>query len=407
MTSDLDENWICCQIGAREHYAIPRALHRRGVLELLLTDLWVPPGHPLRTIRPSLSQRFHPELENARVISGNLRSIALELQNRIKGRHGWPGIIHRNNWFQEWAARQLQSIPEDGRQRVLFAYSYAARRQFQVARRRGWQTILGQIDPGPRHEEIVAEEVKTHPTVRTDWKPAPQDYWRAWSQEYELADVVVVNSQWSRRCLLAAGVPAGKMQVIPLAYEPPTDPPLSPKTYPTQFTNDRPLRVLFVGQLSPGKGASRLLQVAEAMKGDPVEFWFVGRGENPHRASNDRVKGFGHVSHDKVAKFYKDADVLIVPTLSDGFALTQLEALSYRLPVIASRFCGDVVRDGVDGIVLPEITPNAISERLREVMIDSSVLNRFSTESCVRPEFGLAAISQLLSGVRRSTTMSS
>ena len=34
--------WLCCQLGAREHYAIPRALFRSGMLGYLVTDAWVP-----------------------------------------------------------------------------------------------------------------------------------------------------------------------------------------------------------------------------------------------------------------------------------------------------------------------------------------------------------------------------
>ena len=52
------------------------------------------------------------------------------------------------------------------------------------------------------------------------------------------------------------------------------------------------------------------------------------------------------------ARFYREADVFLFPTLSDGFGLTQLEAQAWRLPVIASRFCGDVVQDGVNGLLL-------------------------------------------------------
>ena len=42
--------WICCQLGAREHYAIPRALFRLGMLDYLLTDAWVPPSSLLAKI---------------------------------------------------------------------------------------------------------------------------------------------------------------------------------------------------------------------------------------------------------------------------------------------------------------------------------------------------------------------
>src|SRR5439155_1197721 len=62
--------WLCCQIGAREHYAIPRALFRMGMLEYLLTDAWFPPSSLLAKIcgrGSKLAERFHDELSDARV----------------------------------------------------------------------------------------------------------------------------------------------------------------------------------------------------------------------------------------------------------------------------------------------------------------------------------------------------
>ncbi len=66
----------------------------------------------------------------------------------------------------------------------------------------------------------------------------------------------------------------------------------------------------------------------------------------------------------EVDKYYKDADVFIFPTFSDGFGLTQLEAQSWKLPVIASRHCGEVVRDGVNGVILEEVSGQAIADVL-------------------------------------------
>ena len=56
--------WLCSQLGAREHYAIPRALFRQGLLDHLLTDAWVPPGSPL-AFAFGLGERFHPDLTDS------------------------------------------------------------------------------------------------------------------------------------------------------------------------------------------------------------------------------------------------------------------------------------------------------------------------------------------------------
>ena len=55
--------WLCCQLGAREHYAIPRALFRLSMLDQLVTDAWVPPSSSLAKLSGSrLADRFADEL---------------------------------------------------------------------------------------------------------------------------------------------------------------------------------------------------------------------------------------------------------------------------------------------------------------------------------------------------------
>ena len=88
------------------------------------------------------------------------------------------------------------------------------------------------------------------------------------------------------------------------------------------------------------------------MRDEPVRWCFVGPGdmEFPNDLQGSpRIHWSGPVSRDATRQLYGDADLFLLPTLSDGFALTQLEAQAAGLPVIASKFCGDVVRDGVNG----------------------------------------------------------
>jgi glycosyltransferase involved in cell wall biosynthesis len=125
--------------------------------------------------------------------------------------------------------------------------------------------------------------------------------------------------------------------------------------------------VLFLGQVELRKGIARLLDAAYLLPKKPIEFLMVGPLQFPgidQAAGDTRFKWIGPVRRPEVTKYYTAADLFILPTLSDGFALTQLEALAYGLPLIVSQFCGDVVRDGVDGIILPSITGPAIAQTL-------------------------------------------
>jgi glycosyltransferase involved in cell wall biosynthesis len=387
--------WLCSQIGAREHYAIPRALFRQGLLDHLLTDAWVPPGSPLAALSFGLGERFHPDLTDAPVRAWNSRLLAFELTARLKRLSGWPSIVSRNRWFEREIVAYLSGYEPrtDNREPTLFTYSYAAREIFRFAKPRGWTTILGQIDPGPFEEEIVAAEAEREPSLAPDWTPATADYWKSWRKECDLADRIIVNSQWSRSCLLKTGVNDSKLFVIPLGYESSiTDTPVT-REYPPQFTPARPLRVLFLGQISLRKGIARLLNVARSFQSQPVEFLMVGPIQitiPEDLRSNQKIRWFGPVARNSVRNYYDLADVFILPTLSDGFGLTQLEALAHRLPVIASRQCGEVVIDRVNGLLLEEPTAAAIEEALRSCLQNPDQLAQFSGNATIGERFSLS-----------------
>ena len=108
------------------------------------------------------------------------------------------------------------------------------------------------------------------------------------------------------------------------------------------------------------------------------------------------VKWFGPVTRKQATEFYRNADVFILPTLSDGFAITQLEAQAYGLPVIASKFCGNVVKNGVNGIILEEPSAECIARAIRDCIANPGRLQKLASASRVRDEFTIEALSQRL-----------
>jgi glycosyltransferase involved in cell wall biosynthesis len=204
--------------------------------------------------------------------------------------------------------------------------------------------------------------------------------------------------------LVRGGVPHQKLSVIPLAYEPEvgsgrlTEPRLQRK-YPDRFTAERPLRVLFLGLINLRKGVARLLEAARLLANEPVEFWLVGPVEIAKAstiAEAGRVKWFGPVTRNHAAEFYRNADVFILPTLSDGFAITQLEAQVHGLPVIASRNCGNVVENGVNGIILDEPSAACIAAAIRDCIASPGRLEKLAFASRVRDKFTIEALARHL-----------
>jgi glycosyltransferase involved in cell wall biosynthesis len=401
--------WICCQLGAREHYAIPRALFRLGTLDWLVTDAWVPPSSVLAKISAgSLADRFHDDLADARVMAFNSSVIVFEMLARARRLAEWKTIIERNQWFQRKIVDALNSqLSTLNHQPILLSYSYAALEPFRFAKLRGWKTLLLQIDPGPEEERIVAEEVARVPALAGEWEAAPVDYWSAWRQECDLADRIIVNSEWSREGLMRSGIPSRKLILIPLAYGPSevedhNSEIRQVRSYPLRFTQERPMRVLFLGKVNLRKGIARLLEAAETLRDEPVEFWMVGPAQIANTtaiADGTRVKWFGPATRKEAAEKYRAADVFILPTLSDGFAITQLEAQAHGLPVISSKHCGGVVQNGRNGIVIEEPSAARIVAAIRDCIADSNWLQTLAARSYVQNEFTIDMLGQRLQEV--------
>lgn len=420
--------WICCQLGAREYYAIPRALYRKGALQGLLTDSWRQRRKTeVGGQKSVISRRFHEELADAPVTAFNASLIAFELLARVRGLQGWEKVICRNDFFQRKAVASLRQKAEklksesairDSRSTILFSYSYVARGVFRFAKEQGWKTVLGQIDPGPVEEEIVRKEHEALPEFKADWKRTPASYWEHWREECELADRILVNSEWAKSCLKVTGIEGDKVVTLPLAYEEKLKAESGRnagegatglsnwkteirrlKDYPSRFTRERPMRVLFLGQINLRKGVARLLKAAEMLTEEPVEFWMVGPMQctpPDYLRKLRNVRWFGRVVGEAAHEFYRTAHVFILPTLSDGFALTQLEAQAHGLPLIVSKNCGEVLHDGVNGIVVAEPTPNAIAHSVQFCLKNPDQLREWSRNSRVDDRFSIDTLAENL-----------
>ncbi len=135
-----------------------------------------------------------------------------------------------------------------------------------------------------------------------------------------------------------------------------------------------------------------ILESLELLRAFPIEFTFVGpiQMQLPRDVlRTPQAHWLGALPRADTGHCFSDADVFLFPTLSDGFGLTQLEAQAWKLPVITSGFCGTVVRDGVNGVLLPDISGGTIAETLRALLANPERLREMSRES------GLARESEL------------
>lgn len=97
-----------------------------------------------------------------------------------------------------------------------------------------------------------------------------------------------------------------------------------------------------------------------------------------------------------VGEVYSKAEAFIFPTLSDGIALTQLEASAHGLPVIASRYCGDAVTEGVNGWILDDLAPVTLASVIRRAMKEAP---EFRRTPLLRPKFSSKDLAKILIGM--------
>ncbi len=389
--------WIICQIGAREHYALPRALNHRLQLAQLITDIWIPPGSLMRRLPgpagKRLAGRYAPELADAVVRHFSTTFTRHEAKRFLcSTADAWSHTIARNDLFQRVAVDDLRSTgalrPTGDMRPVVFAYAYAARKIFEEAKKNGARTVLGQIDGGLGDERYIRRVVDAHAAIAGPLQFPPQEYWNSWQEECKLADTIVVNSRWSHDLLLKVGIEGHKIREVPVIYEPEGKAPKIERHVPSQFSMQRPLRVLFLGTLSVRKGVLEAVQAARLLAGEPVEFWFIGndpQGLKAHAHEQGNVRWLPAVPRRSVGEWYQKADVFLFPSHSDGFGMTQLEAHYFGLPVIASAQCGRVVEDGKNGLILTEVSAEAIATVIRGLVKDPNWV-RSLTQAAERPD---------------------
>ena len=190
-------------------------------------------------------------------------------------------------------------------------------------------------------------------------------------KEYERADAIICASRFSKASFIDEGIPGERVFIVPYGM------PL-PGTATRQPRNQKPFRVLYVGQISVRKGVRYLFEAFQQLQHPAKELWIVGpqakqtgiEGVTPP----EQTRFLGALKGDALAQAYQNSSVLVLPSVEDGFGLVLGEALSFGLPVITTVNSGgaDLFQDGREGFTVPIRDPRAIAEKLQVLADDPS-----------------------------------
>ena len=381
--------WTVAQIGGRESYAAARAFARAGRLGRLYTDVWCRRAAGLLRRGPaalrSMAGRCHPDVPGDRVVAFTALAIWNELRGRLRRNRvasQYDNYLRVGRRFDRRVLNHLHRHPLSPANDAFFTYNTGCLDTLRWLRGQGVVAFVDQMDAARAAYEMVREEAAKWPGWETTPVLVPDAYFDRLAAEWEAAAGVVVNSEWTAGALVRQGVPREKLHVVPLAFEPPA----VDASERSQKPAGGPLVVLWLGNVVLQKGIQYLIAAARLLTDRPIRFLVaghVGISDAAVRSAPPSVEFIGRVTRDRTADIYRSADLFVFPTLSDGFGLTQLEAMAHGLPVIATPNCGAVVEPGRNGLVVPAGDAAALAAAIVQLDEDRPWIEAMGREALV------------------------
>ncbi len=324
-------------------------------------------------IEARLRRRHHPEIPADRVRPAAWVDAALALENGLDDPKARRALAR---WRTRRFDRNLARSAERQRPGALMTFSdVGSEFALPACRRLGIPTILSVVTGDPREERRVLDrEAERSP----DYFPIylgdgqldrPMLDWlhERRLRELETADRVLVPSDHLAEVLAGHGTPRSRISVVPYAADTRRFRP-DPDKRP-----GRSCTFLFAGGITQRKGIKYLLEAWRRVRRPGWTLQLLGsipRNPGPLAAHLDDVEWLGRVGHADVPARMARADVFVFPSLFEGSAVVTYEAIACGLPSIVTPEAGSVVRDGVEGFLVPAAGVEPLAERMETLGTD-------------------------------------
>ena len=372
-------------LGARRHYAVPRLLHEAGVLHRFFTDSYIGNKPWMEAVIGGIPPAIRPAAL-ARWLGRNSDALPPEKVISFEKLGLWyvwslkraRSAAETQAVFVAMASRFNQLVVEHGigESDIVWGFNGASLGLFKDAKSIGRRCVLEQTsNPKPIERALAAEEHKRWRDWISDQQKASSEPERdeGEAEEWKLADRIVAGSKFVADGLISEGVDQSKVSVLPYGVD------LDRFAWVGRpsFSQQRPLRVLFVGRVSIMKGVPYLLDALKGLGPKSVQAHFVGNvaiDSLQLDAFRCVAKFLGPIARSSMLEHYQWADVFCFPSITEGSAAVTYEALATGLPVITTRNAGSIVRDEVDGFVVPIRSSNKLAEALHRYVEDPTIL---------------------------------
>ena len=230
---------------------------------------------------------------------------------------------------------------------------------------------------------LLAEEAERYP----EWEPTlestrePEEKLLRKEEELRLADRITCPSQF-----VLDSIPLEVRQKTTCQISPFGSPPCEPVDFKRPKKNDT-LKLLFVGSMSQRKGLADLFEAMKLLKGEPISLSILGQPSMPMEFYRKKFADFNYYppsSNSKVREIMRMHDALILPSVVEGRALVQQEALSCGVPIIVTPNTGgeDLIDEGNTGYLVPIRSPERVAEKVL-CLLDSGESLVDKAEYCI------------------------
>ncbi|PQD96177.1 hypothetical protein CYL18_06135 [Pradoshia eiseniae] len=153
---------------------------------------------------------------------------------------------------------------------------------------------------------------------------------------------------------------------------------------------DKRLNCIFVGNVTQKKGIFYLFQAIDVLGTDNYQFNIIGdydRSDVNITKYKEKCNFTGHITKDKLKVYLSNADVMVFPSLCDGFGFAALEALASGIPVISTKNAGvsDLIVNGHNGYIVEAGNSKQIIEKLSQLEVNRDLLSIMSENASKTP----------------------
>ena len=349
------------------HYIYAKGLFQKGVLYRFIS------GFSRLSKRSPISEPGFPMVKADLLQSLYVLSLRLPLGYRFQRQLAYWAKLEQDLVLSRYVS---------GSDLILF-YNGCGLKSVQKARKLGVVSVVEVVNSHIVYqEELLQEEYRR---LGLAWRGSPELEVKRRIAEYDLADFILVPSEFVRQSFLEKGFPESKLLKIPYGFS-------LPEVSPQKRGSDSVLEVLYVGSISVRKGLRYLIQALELLQDLPIRLKLVGPQAEVSGIADlqlpDNVQFTGVLKGEALEQAYRGADVFCLPTLEDGFGLVLGEALSYGLPVITTTNSGglDLLTDGEEGFIIPIRSAEAIAEKLRILATDKALREAMGKNALMRAQ---------------------